>query len=470
MLSEGILTESKAGYLAKDNMCSSEKIMLRGFVTITSIILFMLFACHTQAAESGEPHVEKAGPAFSQIFNGRDLTGWDGEPGFWLVKDDVIIAQVNPGIPVKNHSYLIWRGGKVGDFELSLKVRSTMGNSGIDYRADHVPTDRDGQPLKWTIRGYQADIAEGWMGSLYNWGKPGAQPGQFVTVTGEENVAKSVGSVVDKDVLYNSGYYRPKQWNEFTVIARGSHILQRINGFPVVEFIDNSREARRQGLLGLQLHSGRGPFLNEFRDIRIKQFKTNFGQAMTLFNGLDFTGWTFSDDKAKNEWGVEKGLLVNKGGSRGHPSSYICTNDDYTSYVLRFQYRRLGKRKGGVLLRLTGPEKARARCIRIHGEGDDFDQVGPVADFLLEMRKWYRPAVPFRRMPERFWNECEIVLNKGQLEVRVNGVLRATGMGCEQTPGKIAFETSGSRVEYRNMVLIPILPRKAKSDDSKTGR
>ena len=287
--------------------------MLHRFVTITSIILLMLFACHTQAAESDEPDVEKRGPAFSQIFNGRDLTGWDGEPDFWSVNNGVIVAQVSPGISVKNHSYLIWRGGKVGDFELSLKVRSTVGNSGIDYRADHVLTDRDGQPLKWTIQGYQSDIAKDWMGGLYNWGKPGAQPGQFVTVTGGENVTTTVGSVVDKDVLYSSGYYRPKQWNEFTVIARGSHILQRINGFPVVEFIDNSRDARRKGLLGLQVHSGRGPFFNEFKDIRIKQFKTGFGRAKTLFNGLDFTGWTFSDDKAKNEWSVEKSVLVNKG-------------------------------------------------------------------------------------------------------------------------------------------------------------
>lgn len=440
--------------------------MLRRFVITTSIIL-RLTANWGLAVESKKVDKNLTEAGFLSLFNGRDLTGWDGDPNFWSVKDGIIVAQVSPAVQVKNHSYLIWKGAKVKDFELRLKIRSSVGNSGIDYRAEHVPKDRDGRPLKWTIKGYQSDIAEGWMGSLYNWGKPGAQPSQFVVVSGDENVTKSVGSIVDKDVLYKSGYYKPKQWNEYTVIARGSHILQRINGLPVVEFIDNSRDARRQGLLGLQVHAGRGPFLNEFKDIRIRNFGYDFGRAVPLFNGRDMNGWTFSSDEAGNEWSVENGVLVGRGESRSPRPRCICTKRGYTNYVLRFQYRRLGKSKGGVLMRLTGPEKARARCIRVHGEGDDFDQVGPVADFLLELRKWHRPAVPFRRLPERFWNECEIVLNREQLEVGVNGVLRATGMGCEQTTGKIGFEAGGSRVEYRNIVLIPILSGEAKSDGSK---
>jgi hypothetical protein len=434
--------------------------MLRSFFIITSIIIILLTANCGQAVEGEKSDKDLTEAEFLQLFNGRDLTGWNGDPNFWSVKDGIIVAQVKPGVTVKNHSYLIWQGDNVRDFELHLKMRSTIGNSGVDYRAEYVLKDRDNQPLKWTIRGYQSDIAEGWMGSLYNWGKPGAQPGQFVVVSGDENITKDIGTLVDKDVLYKSGYYRPKQWNEYTVIARGSHILQTINGFPVVEFIDNSRDKRRQGLLGLQVHSGKGPFLNEFKDIRISMFKDNFGQARLLFNGRDFTGWTFSSSEAKNEWRVENGVLVGRGENRWPRICCICTNRDYTNYVLRFQYRRPGKYKGGVLLRLTGQEKVRARCIRVHGDGDDFDQAGPDADFLLELRKWHRPAVPFRRMPDRFWNECEFLLNKGRLEVRVNGILRAAGMGCEQTPGKIGFEAGGSCVEYRNIVLIPILPGK----------
>ena len=435
--------------------------MLRRFVTITSLLILMLSASYGQAVEADKVDADRAEVGFLQLFNGRDLTGWDGEPGFWSVKDGTIVAQVSPGVQVKNHSYLIWQGGKVRDFELHVKLRSTVGNSGIDYRAGPVLTDRNGEELKWTIRGYQSDIAKGWMGSLYNWGKPGAQPGQFIVVSGDGNVTKSVASVVDKDVLYKSGYYKPQQWNEFTVIARGSHILHRINGYPVVEFIDNSRDTRRQGVLGLQVHSGRGPFLNEFKEIRIRKFKTNFGQAKTLFNGRDFSGWAFSSDEAENQWSVENGVLVNKGGSHGHPTPHIRTKGVYTNYVLRFQYRRRGEQESAVLLRFADLGQAHPKGIRVWGKGDDFNCVQSVGDFapaLLERLA----ALAFRPMPPGFWNNCEITLNKGQLYVKVNGVLRVNAAGCRQKPGKIGFEAGDSRVEYRNIVLVPTLSDKGK--------
>jgi len=158
-----------------------------------------------------------------------------------------------------------------------------------------------------------------------------------------------------------------------------------------------------------------------------------------------------------------------EGGSQGHPSSYICTNDDYTSYVLRFQYRRSGEQETAVLLRFADSSRAHPKGIRVYGKGDDFNCVQSIGDFILKLSKQRVDLPAFRKLPAGFWNECEITLNKGQLEVRVNGVLRATGMGCEQTPGKIGFEAGSSRVEYRNIVLIPILAGKAKSDESKTG-
>jgi hypothetical protein len=407
-------------------------------------VLMLSLGCE-RIVEDDKICIDRSKAGFTQIFNGRDLVGWDGEPNFWSVENGVIVARVRPSVQVKNHSYLIWQGGKLRDFELRLKLRSTQGNSGVDYRAEPVRKGRNGEECNWTIRGYQSDIAKGWMGSLYNWGKPGAQPSQFVVVSGKKTVTKEVGAVVDKDVLYKAGYYRSNDWNDFTIIARGSHILHRINGYPVAEFIDNSRDARREGLLGLQVHSGRGPFLNEFHDIRIKHFKISFGRAKSLFNAEDLTGWTFSSAEAKNAWTVGNGVLVCKPGPKG----YICTNDSYTNYVLRFQYRRLGEDKGAVLLRLTDQYKS----IRISGKGDDFSHVKGISRKL----KIEIPETKFRKMPEGFWDECEIILNKGLLEVRANDVLQAVATGCEQNFGAIGFQAGASRVEYRNIVLIPIL-------------
>lgn len=424
--------------------------MMCKYSSFLCMILLLFSACLRASARDYREDARQLETGFVEIFNGNDLTGWDGEPGYWSVEDGRIIARVKPGIRVNNHTYLIWQGGKVRDFELRIKLRSTQGNSGIDYRAEPVLTGRNGSKLKWTLQGYQADIAKDWMGSLYNWGKAGAQPGQFVVVTGDGAVSKHVGVVADRQILSDVGYYKEDDWNEFIVVARGSHITQRINNYLVVEFIDNSFQRRRDGALGLQVHTGTGPFLNEFKDIRIRMFNTIFGQAKLLFNGRDLTDWNFSDDRTKNAWVVEEGVLTNRGGSQG----YICTNDSYTNYVLRFQYRRSGSRKGSVMLCLAGLDRTEPKFIRLFGKDDDFNRIGTEA-FALKIRK--RNMLVFRRLPDKLWNECEVVLNKGQLMVKVNGVLRATATEGEQTPGKIGFDTDGNRPQYRNIVLIPIL-------------
>jgi hypothetical protein len=227
--------------------------------------------------------------------------------------------------------------------------------------------------------------------------------------------------------------------------------LQRINGYPVTELIDNSRDRRQEGLLGLQVHSGQGPFLNEFKDIRIRRFADDFGRAIVLVDGNDFGGWMFSGPQVKNAWRVKDGVLINTGPAKGHVGT---TSANYRDYVLRFQYRS-DKTRGGVLLRAvskqgTGPPT----CIRISGEGDDFNLVEGIGGYELKARQ---VKTAFRPMPEGFWNECEIRLNKKRLEIEVNGVLRAKAVDCTEKPGRIAFESAGGRAEYRNIVLIPIL-------------
>jgi hypothetical protein len=70
---------------------------------------------------------------FKSIFNGKDLTGWEGEPTLWSAKDGVLRGEtINPH---KGNTFLIWRAGTVKDFELKVKFRIQNGNSGIQYRS-----------------------------------------------------------------------------------------------------------------------------------------------------------------------------------------------------------------------------------------------------------------------------------------------------------------------------------------------
>src|SRR5688572_25554492 len=70
---------------------------------------------------------------FVPLFNGKDLTGWDGEPGLWTVADGVIVGTSEVGRPATN-SFLMWKG-TAKDFELRVTIRIVGdNNSGIQYR------------------------------------------------------------------------------------------------------------------------------------------------------------------------------------------------------------------------------------------------------------------------------------------------------------------------------------------------
>ena len=57
------------------------------------------------------------------MFNGKDLTGWDGEPDYWSVEDGAITGKTTAEKPLDRQSYLFWQGGKPADFELRAVFR-----------------------------------------------------------------------------------------------------------------------------------------------------------------------------------------------------------------------------------------------------------------------------------------------------------------------------------------------------------
>lgn len=201
---------------------------------------------------------------FKPIFNGKDLTGWDGEAKLWSVKDGVIRGETP--VPQKGNTFLIWRAGTVKDFELKAKFRIQNGNSGIQYRSKDLG--------KFVVGGYQAEVEnkQGKVGFLYEekGRKYLANVGEKVDIGGDGK-PKVTGLLGDKkkDFIEKS-YYKDKDWNEYRIVARGNHIEQWLNGFKTVEVVDNDPKGRAlEGILALQIHGG-PPMVVEFKDILLK--------------------------------------------------------------------------------------------------------------------------------------------------------------------------------------------------------
>lgn len=198
---------------------------------------------------------------FTPMFNGKDLAGWEGMPGWWTVEDGAITAQSTPEKPCLRANYLMWRGGEPGDFELRLKYRLVGGNSGIQIRSQERPD--------WDTYGYQADIdADGqWTGCLFEHARGGvAMRGEAVAI--DEEGKKSVTSLGDPSELLKA--VRMNDWNEYRIVARGPEITLEINGVRMTRVVDRQKDrAASRGLIALQVHPG-PPMKIEFKDLRIK--------------------------------------------------------------------------------------------------------------------------------------------------------------------------------------------------------
>lgn len=218
------------------------------------------------AAGAESPSAGEEG--FQAIFDGHSLDGWDGDPKFWRVEDGAIVGQTTAENPARGNTFLIWRGGQPADFELKLEYKLTNHNSGVQYRSWEEPENWG----KWVIGGYQADIDQSgrYSGICYGERFRGilAERGQQ-TVIGEDHKPRVVGSVGNPDELLQA--IDLGGWNEYHIIARGNHIVQKINGRVMCELTDEDRQMRRaSGLIALQLHAG-PPMTVRFRNIRLKQ-------------------------------------------------------------------------------------------------------------------------------------------------------------------------------------------------------
>jgi len=175
------------------------------------------------------------------IFNGRDLDGWDGDARMWSVRDGAIRGETTEAIAARGNTFLVWRGGTTGDFELRLSFRSSAANnSGIQYRSRHVT---EGSPSNdWVVRGYQHEIRNerdlpNVAGFIYD---EGGKRGRICLVgeraTWVDGARRVDGRLVDQEG-WNS-LFRLDDWNDVVIVA-------------------------------LQLHAGK-PMWAEYRNIRLK--------------------------------------------------------------------------------------------------------------------------------------------------------------------------------------------------------
>ncbi len=217
------------------------------------------------AVQAGAAGANAGQDGFVPMFNGKDLTGWEGAPGWWEVRAGVLVAESTPSKPCKQSHYLYWKGGQPADFEMRCQWRlSGAANSGVQFRSETRPN--------WDTWGYQADLdsAGVYTGCLYQHERGlVAERGQKVVIARDGR--KTVTRFGDAAELLRT--VRKGDWNEYRILAQGPHLKLWLNDVLMCEVEDyEPRLALPKGIIALQMHQG-PPMKAEFRNLRIRILK-----------------------------------------------------------------------------------------------------------------------------------------------------------------------------------------------------
>jgi 3-keto-disaccharide hydrolase len=228
----------------------------------TLVVLLAVFAAGLAAGQDKKP-LRKVAPVVPprqgktetiHLFDGKDLTGWEGYKDLWSVHDGVIVGKNTE--PLKYSTYLLTKN-KYSDFRLTFaaKLVTSEMHSGVAFwgevypKADGKVKDPKTDRSEYTYKGHLVMFPSGW--GMYDlFGRNG------LGVDG--NPAKKVG--------------RQHDWNDIEILAQGNRVRVAVNGAAVVDWRDPVPGSIKEGPIGLQLHSNKVPQEVQFKGLVLETF------------------------------------------------------------------------------------------------------------------------------------------------------------------------------------------------------
>ncbi len=181
------------------------------------------------------------------LFDGRTLTGWEGDPKLWRVEDGCIVGG-SLTETIKQNEFLATTR-RFTNFVIRARFKLTGGsgfiNSGIQIRSERVPNSSE-------MAGYQCDIGDPtWWGSIY-----------------DESRRNRVLAWSDMKAL--EPVLKRNDWNDYVIRADGNRISTWINGVLGVDYLEPDPDIIGSGRIGFQVHGG-GAAQASFKDITIEE-------------------------------------------------------------------------------------------------------------------------------------------------------------------------------------------------------
>lgn len=186
-------------------------------------------------------------PGFVWLFDGKTTEQWEGNMDWFRIEDQCIVAgSLNKTIP---HNEFLCTKKNYGNFELrvQVKLKGKGDNAGVQFRTVRIPG-------KTEVSGFQCDVGSAWDRPVWACLYDESRRNKMLA----EGDAEKTRAALNKD-----------DWNELTVRAENDRIQIWLNGFQTVDYTETDPKIVREGIIGLQIHSG-PPSEAWYRAIRIK--------------------------------------------------------------------------------------------------------------------------------------------------------------------------------------------------------
>lgn len=202
-----------------------------------------------------------------------------------------------------------------------------------------------------------------------------------------------------------------------------------------------------------------------------------------LFSGKDFAGWKAFGRAAKDgpttpidpkeSWSIKDGILR----CSGKPTGYLVTEKEYADYELTLKWRYPAGLKGGnsgVLVHVqkgdtVWPVSVEAQ-LRAGRAGDIWLQTAAEVKLTVDPTRrdaddktmrhiWRSPKDGDVERPAGEWNDYRIACRGGAIELAVNGRAVNGGTECNLTRGRIALQSEGTEIEFKDLAVRPLRGR-----------
>ncbi len=188
-------------------------------------------------------------------------------------------------------------------------------------------------------------------------------------------------------------------------------------------------------------------------------------RPMELFNGRDFSGWTFcmkNNADPQATWSVTNGVIH----CTGRPTGYLRSTQSFSNDVVSVEWRfvKVAPKADntGVLVHMQLPDKVWPMCVQNQGRSQHQGDLFVMAGVECKEHKGMDANTPVpmhggpNENPVGQWDTNVTVCAGNRIQAFINGKFMNQITECTVSSGFIGIQSEGGEIEIRRISVAPL--------------